>query len=459
MSLLQEARDNPIDPTEELEKILAELEDTNLELDETQLMEYKRKLNPYGRTIEGSDNYLTFSFTNLREEYLKKLLMTSFIGYLNRACDEWHVPDDLPVIPVYDYVKEPSKLQEFHKGWKMTPKLEKQIKENEEWMAKRVIVKEFLEEMFQYNPDMHVRSVYKPNPKDPERKLIKTPAANLAVEKLKSKDALFKEKMLEHNRTLQLMNMSQSVIEFKNAEEGDPKPYSNPILNKLVSEKNMVDDNMKDDDLPKSVYEMIPPDDIFYKFRNYMEDNYDIIREAVNHLYCEKPEFDLAINPYQWHESEDDAMRFMKKHRNEVIMEIYKAHSGKWNLFAPFNQVRETMRYFNDKTEVLEQIMEQREQDSKLGQDMMKKRVLIKKKKNIEEEGADDEAFLKWKEKNTVLKDMGAESINAGDYADDECPDDAVQVDVFRVSGKTGKMDKTKFYTQADDYSRDEIDE
>lgn len=86
----------------------------------------------------------------------------------------------------------------------------------------------------------------------------------------------------------------------------------------------------------RTACEMIPPVDIFGKFKHYYEVNYDKLREAVMYLYCEKPDFDIAINPYSWHNTRDEAEKFQKKHRSEVISDIIIADSGKWNLFAPF---------------------------------------------------------------------------------------------------------------------------
>jgi len=438
---------------EELEAILSQLNDESLSnMDYNEIMDLRKKLNPYGRTIEGSDNWLTFSFTNLSEQYMQKLLMTGLIGYLNRACDEWHVPDGIPVIPVYDYIDNPDTLEKFHKDWKKDEKLEKTIQENRDWMQKRVVVKQFLEEMFQYNPDNHVRSSYKPNPKDIERRIIDTPAASVAISELKRKNIEFREEMLNFDRVQKLRNMKEA----KN-EKIDPE------IDQLVAHKLILPEQHystmdydkitpEDKNLLNRVCEMIPPADIYNKFRNYYEDNYDKLREAVLYLYCDKPDFDIAINPYQWHETEEKAVDFQKKHKDEVITDIIKAHSGKWNFFAPFNKVKNSTKFFNKDTRILEEIADQIEKDARLGADMMKKKVVKKKMKNIEEEGPDAEAFVKWRKKNTILQEMGAENPNdkKENDDDDEVPEDAVQVDVWRFSEGGLKLEKDKFYTKSE---------
>ena len=166
-------------------------------------------------------------------------------------------------------------------------------------------------------------------------------------------------------------------------------------------------------------------------------------------LYCDKPDLESAINPYAWHDTEDDADKFIDKHQNEVITSIYKARSGAWNIFAPYKQVRESMRYFNKKTMVLEEIAKQIERDAKLGADLMKKRIKVKKQKNINEDGPDDPAFLKWKEGNTTLQDMGAELNKQDNDVPNECPDNAITVPVFRMSQGGQVFKKTHFFSEA----------
>lgn len=441
--------------TDEVAKLLNELDAKSIsELEEEEIIEYRKKLNPYGRTIEGSDNFLSFSFTNLTEKYLEKLILTSMIGYLNRACDEWHVPDGIPVIPVYDYVQNPSLITSFAENWKPTEKTTRDIEENKRWMQKRVIVKEFLEEMFQYNPDAHVRSAYKPQPHDVERHILDTPAANLAIDELKRINPKFKEDMLAFDRVQKLRNMKESR---ESAGSKIDESLDHLVGKKLVlppkeqhySNINFAEWSAEDRELLTRVCTMIPPVDIFGKYRNYYESNYDKLREAVLHLYCLKPDFDMMINPYQWHKTREDATEFQKKHSSEFVAEVFIAQSGKWNLFAPFAKVRDTVRFFNEKTRVLEEIAEQIVNDSKLGADLMKKRVIKKKKKNIEEDGPDAEAFLNWKAKNSILKDKGATTLTEKDL-DPDCPDDAVQVNVFRIAKGGLDLKKDHFFTKAE---------
>jgi hypothetical protein len=425
---------------QQLNDLLNELDDETLaKLSDEEVLEMRKQLNPYGRTIEGSDQVLTFSYTDLRGEYQKKLMVTTMIGFLNRMLDEWNVPDGVPVVTVYDYVKDPSKLNAFEEGLHTpaTGHLKEDIDNNATWMAKRVIVKEFLEDMFQYNPDFHVRSAYKPAPLDDERKLIETPAGILAMNELKRKDPEFKETLLKYER-LKLAGSKPTESKTKAETKAETKA-TNTAKAEVVSA------------LRSYTTEMIPSADVFHRYQYYYDSNYEEMRGIVQDLYCDKPDIETAINPYCMHPSEDAADEFINKHKDEVITTIFKAHTGKWNIFAPFKKVRESMRYFNKKTVVLEEIAKQIERDSKLGKDLMEKRVKVKKTKNVARDGPDDPAFAKWKSQNSTLSEMGATDVNnAASKASDECPDDAIQVDVFRISKGGQTMEKTKFFTQAE---------
>lgn len=147
------------------------------------LLEIKQKLAPFGRTIEGKRRYLCASIINVRDEYQTRFLLTGMIGYLRRALDEWRVPENVPAVPVYDYFKDPNILTppKMADGRQGDPAIEAAYNESRAFMQQRMIVMQFLEDTFVFNPDEHVRSAYQPNPTDPERPPIGTPAAQLAV--------------------------------------------------------------------------------------------------------------------------------------------------------------------------------------------------------------------------------------------------------------------------------------
>lgn len=462
----------------------------------------RKALNPYGRTIEGSDNYLNFSATNLREEYLIRLIVTSFVAYLNRMCDEWQVPDDVPVVPVHEYLRNPDsvKPKPLANGREMAPKIKKAYKENEKKMKKRIIVKEFLEDFLQFNPNKHVRSAYKPNFEDPERNIVDTNAGKLAVE---HREKVLKDHDLKRDRKKhelkQKSKKTETVIRYIKDQNGKKKPIKKEVpiskLKRMRKKKkktlsyNKVSKGAKDDMIDQNTTEMIPPADTYSRFKRYMTAHYEELRNVlsenkfcilkdyledpnndlrnklgtvaygklynylskhekvlklhVKDLYCYKPDLELALNPYSWHKTRKEAEDFKKKHRNEVITDVITAHSGKWNFYGPFKAVRERMNFYNEKTMVLESIMTQIEEDAKTGADLMRKRTRTQKNKNIREEGDDDPTVKKWLGRNSSLADMGAEHINKDDDLS------KLQVDVFTVSGGGTDVQKDYFETKA----------
>jgi len=444
---------------DELNSLLDELNDDELaELNEEKILEMRKNLNPYGRTIEGSDKHLNFSITQIKHEYWKKLIISGFVGYLNRMNDEWKVPEGVPVTTVYDYLEDPTKVD--------TPKsiVDKDNKRvvdeyefNKEWMKKRVIVKEFLEEMFKFNPEEHVRSAYRPCRGDPERNPIETHEGKLAVDHLIKSDPefaaseeLYNDKESNNDFTIKTRT---KVIKGINGAKDKVVNKKVKVYNNTVNYNNEDVDNSKkvtgkDHTIKQTVREFLPPHDIFGRFKMYFENNYEDIREFVKDAYSEKPDFELAINPYSVHDTVEEAETFKKKHRNEVIAEVFTATCGKWCFFDSFKEQRENVNFYNDNTIILEEMMKQLKKDEELGRDLMKKRVQKTKRRNVIEDGPDAEAFKQYVSQNKELTNMGADYI--GDKADEDMPDDAVQVDVWRIAKGGVEITKDKFYSKAE---------
>jgi hypothetical protein len=420
---------------QKIKDALQELMDDDLSLDD--LLSLRKDINPMGTVGDSGDGYLTFAVINMRKNYIRKLVTTSIIGYLNRMCDEWHVPDGIPATPVYDYCKNPDILDEFTKDKQMHEALKKQVEENKRWMKKRVVVKEFLEEAFQFNPDVHVRSSYMPNPDDTSRPLNGTPAAKLSVKHAMKADADYRALMQEHLNNTKLFGGNNNVAKVEVDKVDDAKVEVDKV-------------DTKDTNLPASVLEMIPSMDTFSRLHRYESINYEALMSATNILYADKAYFDFGVSPIGWHSTLDKADADIRKNRDVFTTDVHKAQQGKWTIVADYKKSRESMKYYNDKTVVLEEIMKQNERDMKIAGPLMENRIRKKKRENIKEAGHDDPAFIKWKAKNTTLKNMGAKSIKYESYLDDDgCPDDAIEVPVYRISHGGAKLEKSKFYTKA----------
>jgi len=486
---------------DELENLLSNISDeqlANLNIDE--INDLRKKINPYGRTIQGSDKYLNFSITLIRDEYLKKLYTTAMIGFLFRMCDEWKVPPGVPVISVDDYLEDNSKLdipEMIKKGIDKNAIADYEF--NQKWMEKRLHVYEFLEEIFQFNPDEHVRSAYRPNRKDKKRNPIETPAAKIAIDHLKNVDKEFsiqeneyeianKEKVTKFKKiTIKGKDGKTKTILRKENGENKQSETQTSQLNQLnetsqlsqlnetnqtnqtnqlnqtsqlnetnkttqtnqTSQLNETNENKEvDNKCLSTVKSIIPSHDTFGRYTRYIKENYEQLREAVKDLYCEKPEYELAINPYSWHDTSDDAEAFKKKHSKEVIAEVFTAHSGKWNFFDNFKEQRENVNFYTEDTIVLEEMVKQIERDEKLGRDLMEKRKQVAKKKNIIENGPHAESFNNWKQNNPFAQQF---QKTDNQKSDEEIMDEnLIQVDVWKIAKGGLELTKDKFYSQAE---------
>lgn len=469
---------------DELTELLSKLDNVDLSnMDTEKILELRKRNNPYGRTIAGANKFLNFSITQITHEYWKKFITTAMVAYLNRMCDEWKVPEGLPVVSVYEYLDDKSKLDPPEIIVKKNNKrILEEYEFNKKWMEKRIVVKEFLEEMFQFNPDEHVRSAYRPNYKDNSRPILETMAAKLAVKHLCKKESEFKAQKEIHDKisSTDMTNTNTQPPKTKKvkrqikSKDGTIKTVIRevPVEKEVSVEKNVSNQNItnqKEVSLPKStnsqpepldktnpkdntlintVTNIIPPHDIFERFKFYYTTNYEELRDAVNALYCEKPEFELAINPYAVHDTAEQAESFKKQHANEVIAEVFTVETGKWNFFDSFKKQRENVNFYNKNTIILEEMIKQLERDQRLGQDITNKRVTKKKAENVLESGPDAENFKKWTEENNNLTKLGAKHI--GDTTSDDLADDEIEVPVWRIAKGGLEITKDRIITRAE---------
>ena len=377
-------------------------DDTGLieKLTDEQVTMLRTKINPYGRTVEGSGKLTCMSVINMEEQYMRKFLMTSLIGFLYRKCDEHGLDDGEPPMYMDDYKTYLTKYNKAVESAKLSyiylqsievkdltnPTIkarhlqETRTMQRAENMKKRMIIRQFLDDNFTFNPDLHVRSAYSSNPLDTERK---------------------------------------------------------PIVGNTSSLVNH-----------------IPPSDIFHRWQYYTDTNYEELRSSVNDLYCEKPDIEFAINPYDQFDTQEDSDKFIQKHKSEVIADILTLTNGKWNLCGSFKKNRERINFYNEKTAVIEEIFKQIEQDKKLGADLMRKRVVRKKKQNIVECGKEPEEFKNYRKDNpSGFENFGAEDMSKHKEQftiSPECPYDSVQVDVFDFSQGGTTVTKSEFFTEAE---------
>lgn len=442
-------------------------------LTEEEVTELRKKISPYGRTINGEKNLCCMSIVNVSQEYMKKWMTTALIGFLFRGCDEYHVFDNEPVIYLDDLDDEQRKqvLAELYKvaiparselveimqtdrairehecklyydqnkdqidmelaeqklyettlstkvgnddKKEYTPWQERAIDKNAaalreeqmktleriiqraENMTKRVIIREFLDSLFTFNPDVHVRGAYGYNPLDPERKEIKTAVAKQSNNSWKKKDKFDQLKKDRINK-----NSSASLTPM------EPEPKNN------VDEFDETDSVVR-----KTLTRHIPPADTYFKFQMYIDDFHDQIKSAVTDIYHEKADIEWAVNPYQiftGSDKEAEAKAYVHKHSDEVLWDIETLHTNHWNLMGSFKQNKERTDFLNNNTEIITEYLDQLEKDKKMGRGLMMKKAQRKKLANVGATGPDSKMFKRYKsEFATTVEAMGA--VDLSDY-------------------------------------------
>ena len=360
------------------------------------------------------------------------------------------------------------------------------------------IISDFLGEFLEYDPDLHVKSVYNKTAIElDEHGKDKVEKERLTLDKMKAKPVVNSEDKELYDRIVQSPERIKTVLNVMRCPELAQVPahfihYLAPL------------DKTHD---ARPAIEHIPPQDTFYRWNTYAEANFEELREATNTIYHDKPDLDFMLMVYNTWEGTTEANKqafddFIKEYEERIISDTKLITVGKWTLLGDFKKNRENIQFYNKNTEIIQRILDKYSEDKKLGKDLMKKRVKRAKAQNIKRLGPDDvgladymkttsrpgraldEAELSFLERakgNLALareleqldglkRDL--DKINAINHEriltipemerrdrllleikelseSIDVPANAVQVDVFAQDDQ-GQIAKTKFYTEAE---------
>lgn len=327
------------------------------------------------------------------------------------------------------------------------------------------IIHNFLNEHFEYDPDKHVKSAL-------DDKLD----AFITVDGLHVEDSTRPSTTLLKARCTLNPNdpLTPTLTHILNDRESyNASMYmlrNQPLLKELAYNADACLLKLLPVREAVELLDHIPPADTFHRWNYYAEVNMEEIRSVVRAIYHEKPEFEFMLNIYdvvEGTEKEIEAKRkrFAAKYNEELSSDFHDATLGKWAFLSNYKKNRDNIDFYNRHTEVLKRIMDQHEQDKKLGKDLMGKRVKKQKAKNIEENGKDAEILAEYKKQITDLSTLGATRVlNAEEKKAIEearkaikdleevkdVPDDAIQVNVFTHDTQKGEFVKGAFYTEAE---------
>jgi len=405
-----------------------------------QVIEAQKQLLSHGTAAQTkTKSYINISILNNREDWLKRFLVTSMIAFLYRTAEEYD-----PVESVTTSVPN-SRPAGFTKE------------------IAQYAVRSFLDRNFNYDPNRHAKSCYKENTDDPER-ISKYTAYQKAMESAQASKLVPKLDQAEvYQHATRLSALTAKVAEVASGPQDDDTRVVLTRLSKEIADINTTLRAATEGRLAaetSAAYTIDPPADLYHHIGRYINNHYEQLREATTVLYSEKPDIEFAVMYYGTFDSEKEATDH--KHKNEALFvsTVYTIENGGWTLMGPFKRNRERIDFYNKNTEVLKRMFEQHEQDSKVAEDLVKKRVRKAKADNIAAAGPDDPGLSKYKEALGTVEKYGTKPALTKEEREElhkairvkenaEVPDNAVQVDVFKTDAD-GKFTRDKFYTEAE---------
>lgn len=466
-----------------LSKKIVENPDAVYDLEPEEVMNVRKFINPLGNVISTKKTYVNMSLVNWKERYLRRLHMTSLVGYIYRLAAEYE-PEQQIEKEKEAFAKTSAALTgaELAAATAQHNKRLALIKSTAQG-----IVKQFLNRHFNYNPDHHLMGAHTENSADPERKskdeaIKRACTVAAAAPQIESKLAARQEDTYKYLRT-HLLTTYQSALETTKTLKGVLSVILDPaadledkqgILLKKYKELTQITADLakiaepiaQAETLP--AWEVNPPVDVFHHFDRYLTNHYEQLREVVSALYHEKSDLEYAVILYDSFKTEEAARDYRIQHEGEFRNDVYTIETGAVTLLGPFKENRQRVDFYNKHTEIMKRMMDQFEADHKLGKDLMEKQVKTKKKKNIEEAGPDDPGLAAYSKHMNILSELGVKKVLSPEEIaqmaeskkiireikeDYEVPEDAIQVDMFfpqTNSDGTTTLKKAKFYTQAE---------
>lgn len=465
------------------------------ELTDQQVLDLRKHMEALGdvASIDGTKRYANLSVINWRESYLRKVLVTGFVGYLFANAKEFE-----PTIEIEEEHKKYRAAIEAaadHLG--VVPEsTRKKLMEARDSAIKQLtrsaqgVVRRFLNQNFTYNPDRHVRTARSALGSDPDvvlaarvresREAIAAKAPRVEARIRDDPAAAFKlmrENLLatmaalrETNEQLRIAtNACKDVAAAKTLDEAKSRAEDTATILQRCSMRTqalstglapVVDPLSAADSL--AAWQPDVPHDLFHVFDRYLTNNYENIRAVAAELYAEKPDIEFGVYFYEAFDTPEQAQEYNRKHESDFKLDVITVENGHVTLLGPFRSNRDRVDYYSKNTEILRQMVAQKELDETLGRDLMKKRVVEQKKKNLREHGVEPAGLDAYRKAIATVSQLGAkkamtreeqeEYLQARTVKEDfEVPDNAIQVNTFRTEvDEDGNpiMVRGKFYTQ-----------
>ncbi len=402
------------------------------------------------------------SVSNLREQYLKKLLTTALVSFMFQMKSEYTIDEN--------ELTSPPNKDDFM-----------------EEVANHKLPDNFDTNTFYYNA---LAEFYKTKFPDHENMNVSEMEAALTEEELLEVSTKGNEEMAKVTKPEKKLNAMKynDAIQAAITEQSDKERV---VINKFLEwlfkfnpEKHEQQGESETSDDPERVdltelkgtdpvYDNIPPNDTHCRFTSYYEINYEKLRDATKNIYNVKPDLEHAMIVYDVVNSQEEANAFIRKYASSSKYDILSFNMNMWTLLGPFKENRERVDYYNKHNSIIKALLEQQEADNQLAEDLMKKRVKSTKVKAEKVFGKDSPGFeeyrklspaeleTKYNAKVEELDDdkikvtreaiVDAETGEALTLDDDGVPMNALEVPITTINAKTGEVSQSRIFTRAEE--------
>jgi hypothetical protein len=454
--------------SERLQQLLRDItNDPSLvdKLPEDELIKIENLISPYGTVAESSTNdvYTCLSFTNLRLEYTKKLIITAMLGYLYRRCDEY----GRAFKDTVDYMDDMKAAEK-----KVISNQRKQVEVEKNILVSirdRIELKIELDRLTA--EEQTNRSFYEDN----QARMTKVEIH--AMRDVESLRAQTKDK---------LRLATAAIFKFeteRDALQGFGKRF---IIRQFLDEqfrfnsdkhvRSSYSEQAKGAAGTTYVSKFVPPDDTFHNFQYYLDSNYEELRAVTHNIYKVKPDLDVGIIPYGSFGTQEEADNFVERNKKSTIASILTLKNGSWNFLEAFKANRDRIEAYRGT--IVEDILQQVKDDMKIGSELTRDRAIRRRTENIKNTRPDPKMVkdymanrgkadvsdaacdteLTTEEQEKIYKahieqketDENA-LLELDEETEEQAPHDTVRVNVFSMFGGGKELKKSHFFSHAKD--------
>jgi hypothetical protein len=454
--------------SEKLRKLLEDItNDPSLvdKLPEDELAKIENLVSPYGTVAEAntSDTFTCLSFTNLRKDYIKKLLITALIGYLYRRCDEYGRA-------FRDTVEN---MDDMEAAEKRVIKAQKELVVVEQKIIETIRNRNNLDNVVEEMTVVEKNNQDKYNTQAASMEkgeiLQMREYASLLVAKKEELRLADKEILTLQRERDNIMGLGKRFIIRQFLDEQFKFNPDKHVRSSYSEQKSGPTGTTY-------VSKFVPPDDTFHNFQYYLDSNYEELCAVAHRLYKLKPDLDVGIIPYASFATEEEADSFVERNKGNTIASILTVRNGKWNFLESYKANRDRIEAYRGT--IVEDILEQVREDTKLGAELTRDRAIRRRTENIKESKPDpkivrdymstmghsdpgagdqnvkadltpEEQERIWKKHQEEKRQYEQRLVDLADEKEERAPHDVVRVNVLNFSEGGKNLKKSHFYTKA----------